>query len=440
MLLKNLCFITLALVISSCSSLPDWMGGEPEKKPLEGKREDVFGHKLSQITVENKEDVVKITSPNAIVNNGWHYSHNGEYIGLPQNLVFNSSFAKFDKINIGKGSGDYGVRATPVTENNMIFAIDAHGKVSAYDMNNIQKPVWTYNVYGDGESKKKLIGANIAIENNILYIDSGLNKVIALKADDGKEIWIVKLHNSVAAAPAIGASHIYVMTVDNRVFAIEKQSGKMAWIHETIEGEILTSFDTSPLIFKDKVIVPYSSGELYTLNAKTGEDLWNANLAYNKNGNLGFMRSDIVTTPVIADNAVYVATSTGMIHAIDIERGVSLWEKIIPEVRDIWVAGNYLYSITNNHQLVCMDKSSSKVLWMKNIADHVDVKKESLLYVMMVNSNIWVIVNSGKIVEVNNQGEYINTHKLPDGLNSMPIFFQGKIASISSNGTVYISK
>ncbi len=71
---------------------------------------------------------------------------------------------------------------------------------------------------------------------------------------------------------------------------------------------------SSPAIANGVVYVGSGNGNIYALNALTGEYLWN----YLTGG-------DVESSPAVADGVVYVGSNDGNIYALDATTGVLIW-------------------------------------------------------------------------------------------------------------------
>jgi eukaryotic-like serine/threonine-protein kinase len=148
---------------------------------------------------------------------------------------------------------------------------------------------------------------------------------------------------------------IYVGTGDGRVVAINATSGDLLW-SRTIAVEaagglgcgpsvVAAAIYTTPVVVDDFVYVGIytaQGGRMYALGVTDGEVIWE----YPRGG--GYMGT-IVGGPVISDEALYVSSSDGRVHALTLSTFTSRWESEVLADK-LWtsptVVGDTLYVST----------------------------------------------------------------------------------------------
>ena len=78
--------------------------------------------------------------------------------------------------------------------------------------------------------------------------------------------------------PLIKNSNIYVVSDDNQTFSLGLENGDLIWSHSGNLEEVSIIGGSKPVIHNNILIVSYSSGEIYALNASYGTLLWFDNI------------------------------------------------------------------------------------------------------------------------------------------------------------------
>lgn len=131
------------------------------------------------------------------------------------------------------------------------------------------------------------------VVDGVMYTIQSPNDVIALEAATGKTIWTY-LHKPAAGTKnpccgnlsrgvAILGDKIFLGSLDARIIAINAKTGKELWNTEVADFKQGYSITHAPLVVKDKVIVGIAGGELgvrgfiaaYDVN--TGKQVWKFN-------------------------------------------------------------------------------------------------------------------------------------------------------------------
>lgn len=152
------------------------------------------------------------------------------------------------------------------------------------------QPAWTfhtgvYNVSSGLETTPVVHGGAMYLTTPRVGRDQW---VIKLDARDGREVWRTALPQG-AAVFCCGANNrgatlyedkVYVATIDASLYALDQETGVIAWKVATARGEDGYSQTSAPLAFNNKIILGAAGGEygirgfLKAFDADTGELLW----------------------------------------------------------------------------------------------------------------------------------------------------------------------
>ena len=115
------------------------------------------------------------------------------------------------------------------------------------------------------------------------------------------------------------------------------------------------------------VIAPYSSGEIVALRSQNGTVLWSDSLT--RAGGLTPLSTinDIAASPVILGDAVYAMSHSGSMAAFDIRTGERVWEQPAGGLNAPTIAGENLFLVTVNAELVAIDRNSGEVRWLTQL-------------------------------------------------------------------------
>jgi len=130
------------------------------------------------------------------------------------------------------------------------------------------------------------------------------------------------------AAPVVNNGVMFVSTPSHRVVAIDARTGTILWryikeVDETVVAPHPTSRGVA--LYGDKVFFAANDAVLVALNARTGEQVWTAKVAENKNGYY------MTLAPLVAGGKVMVGASggelgvRGFVAAYDPDNGRELW-------------------------------------------------------------------------------------------------------------------
>lgn len=255
-----------------------------------------------------------------------------------------------------------------------VYTMDARARVSAHDADR-GSSIWSTDIRPDDESGG-MLGAGLAYDDGVLFASSGFAEVVALDAKTGKEIWRRKISGPVRGAPAVGNGRVFVVSLDNITHALSAKDGSILWTHTgTTEAAGLLG-GTSPALFEDTLVVAYSSGELFGLRASNGRQLWADFLSLPRRTSAVSDLNDIRASPVISGGRVYAVGNAGRMVSIAINSGVRIWDQRISGVQTPWVAGDAIFAVTTDNDLVCLTARDGRVRWVRALPRWEDEKRK----------------------------------------------------------------
>ena len=419
--------------------------------------------RISILSLNDKLEVAGTMQPSDIIlppvytNPDWPQT--GGYANhAPQRTNAGADISKLWSKDVGKGSYRKGrVVASPVVAGGKIYVIDGANKLSALDANT-GASIWNYKVkvtskgrtrvgktsivdrvkdpfiIGDkGGSDKEAVGGGVAVADGRAYMTSGFGVVVALDAVTGAEIWRERTRTPMHSAPVVSNGRLFAVSDDNELFAFDADTGAVLWTYQGIieTARMLTS--PSPAVVDDVVIAPFSSGEIVALRVQNGTVLWQD--ALNARGNLTPLATlnDIAAGPVVVDGYVFASAQSGSFAAFDLRTGQRVWSQPAGSISFPMVAGDFIYTVTTEGELVCMSKADGTVVWLTQLQAFKKQKSRkkriSWSGPIMAGERLLLMGSNGEAVEANPYtGEIIRTYKL-----------SGKvyIAPIVANDTVY---
>ena len=359
------------LAVGGCGLLPDWLGVQETDKPLKGQRISILALDRG-LAPDPGVARIEVRLPPPYVNESWEQA-GGTSAHAMYHLQLGEDLKTRWRSDVGKGSGDdRRVLAQPVVTDGRVYAMDSVSRVSAFDSAN-GRSLWHVNLKLKGE-KGGYFGGGLAYEDGRLFVTTGFAMVYALDAGTGEIIWQQRVTGPMRAAPTVSGGRVFATTLDNRTFALAAEDGRRIWDHTGVQEVAGLLGAASPAVAGSVVVVPYSSGELYALLAENGRVLWSYNLTavnrFDPLANLAHIRG----MPVIDRGIVLAISHAGRMVAIDARRGARAWDVEIGGVQMPWPAGDFVYLVTNNSQVVCLTRRDGRVRWVRALPRFEDPK------------------------------------------------------------------
>ncbi len=449
---KSLTFALLAVVTVSlpgCDRVREIF--QKDDPPLPGRRQSVLPQN-TRLRADQTISDIRITLPRPVTNRNWPQAS-----GLPSHAMHHLTLGKDPRrkwrVQIGRGSTDertmFGsigltfqrsrrLLAQPVVGDGRVFAMDATAQVSAYDLATGRR-IWRETALPKGEKEGDL-GGGIGYSQGRLYVSTGAAEVIAFDAASGKVVWRAKLKAPARSAPAISNGRLFVVTVENEVVALSTAKGERLWNYTGVASETGILGGGTPAVANGIVIAPQSSGELVALRAENGHAIWTESIAATRRRNPVTSLTTITANPVIDRGMVFAVSNAGRLAAIDLRTGRRAWDLDIGGLETPWVAGKYLYVITNRGELAAVTRDDGKVRWVIRLERFVDDKdlvdgRPSWSGPVLASDRLVVAGSHGEALSVSPYtGEVLGWVPLDKGVMIQPVVASNSILFLDMTG------
>lgn len=320
-----------------------------------------------------------------------------------QNIALPEKIMQAWKTSVGKGasSGKWLI-AEPVVRSGMVYTIDAAGKVRASAATS-GRMIWEKNAVADKSARRiSIVGAGLALDNNMLFIALGTGELVAFDAYNGREIWRTDLKSPLRSAPAVYGGRLYVLTADNKLTAVAENDGSVLWRHYAFMAPVSLMGRAAPALDKGIGVAVFASGEVVAFRPENGSILWTETFGATRLNNAFSSINDIRARPVIADDRVYIISAAGLLSALDLKSGAVLWEREIGGVNQPWIAGDVLYVVSSSAELIALNASDGKILWVNQLSewDDPDKKKNRLYWTgpVLAGDRLILSNSAGKVI------------------------------------------
>ena len=207
---------------------------------------------------------------------------------------------------------------------------------------------------------------------------NGYAEILKVKASDGGIVWRKRLPAPSRAAPTVIDGRVFVTTLDNRVVALDEGSGDTLWIYVGIAETAGLLGAASPAANADIVVAVFSSGEVTALRVENGSVAWSDNISSVRQYGGGLESlSDIKALPVLDRGLVIVLSFGGKLVAFDQASGARVWQREIGGAETPWTAGNFLFVLSADHQLIALNLEDGRIVWVTPLPRYKNEEKKS---------------------------------------------------------------
>jgi outer membrane protein assembly factor BamB len=399
----------------------------------------VLGERIAVLTTEGDVQVdpattaLPMTLPDAVVNTDWTQSGGSPTKSMGQ-LALGRTLARAFTVQAGRGSTMTArLAAQPIVAGGRVFVIDTLGVVRALDGQTGAR-VWETATPSDRGNEASIYGGGLAYDNGIIYATNGLGYVAALDARNGGIVWKVRPGGPLRGAPTVANGAVYVISQDNQIYSLKEADGSTNW-SEAASLEVAGVFGSaSPAVGQGTVIAGFSSGELNAYRYENGRQVWQDVLQRTSIRTSVSSLSDVDADPVIDRGQVFAVGQGGRMVALDITTGQRMWELNIAGISTPWIAGDWIWVVTNEARLLCIARSNGHIRWIQKLPQFrkAKAKKGEIDY-------SGPVLAGGRLILTASNGAVVSIDPATGAFQSQTAAGAGvSLAPVVANSTLYI--
>jgi len=421
--------IAAALAAGGCSLLKK---GRP-KTPVLGQRIPVLTSE-GDVAVDPETARIPMVLPDPVANTEWTQSGGNAAKSVGQ-LALGTALGRAFTVPAGRGSSMTARLASePVVAGGRVYTIDTLGAVRAFDAQT-GAAIWASQTpYEERANTPSLYGGGIAYDNGRIFATNGLGYVSALDVRTGGIVWKVRPGGPLRGAPTVSGDAVYVMSQDNQIYALKESDGSTNW-SQAASLEIAGVFGSaSPAVGQGTVVAGFSSGELNAYRYENGRMVWQDALQRTSIRTSVSSLSDIDADAVIDRGQVIAVGQGGRMVSLDITTGQRQWELNLAGISTPWVAGDWIFVVTSDAQLLCIARNNGHIRWINKLPpfNHLKAKKGQIDYK-------GPILAGGRLIVVGTNGVMINIDPATGSFQSQTSAGAGiSQGPIVANSTLYI--
>ncbi|WP_308434589.1 outer membrane protein assembly factor BamB family protein [Seohaeicola zhoushanensis] len=337
--------------------------------------------------------------------------------------------------NIGEGDARrVRITADPVVAGGKVFALDSGARVTAVSTSG--GTVWSTDLLPTYDSEEQATGGGMAYDKGTLYVSTGYGRLTALDAATGEIRWQQKLGATGSGTPLVNDGLVYLVAGDDTAWAVDTRDGKVAWTVQASPSVANVLGAPAPVIAGDFVVFGFGSGELIGSFRRGGFQRWRTTVGGGHVGKVTSRYSDLTGSPVVVGDTIYAGNHSGRISAVSTADGERIWTAPFGAVSPLWPAGDSVFAVTEQSQLVRLDARSGELIWARNLSAFV---KEKPARRTAIYANYGPVLAGGRLVVASNDG-FLRFYAPEDGtqIATVPVPGGATTAPVVAGGTLYV--
>jgi outer membrane protein assembly factor BamB len=362
--------LLLPLATAGCDWLGDWFG--ETKEPLPGIRVAVMASRRGLEMDKAAGRSVVVPPPQAEA--AWPQA-GGNPAHVVGNPALGARLAAAWQSDIGEGGGyRRKITAQPVAAAGRVFTMDADAVVSAFSLKDGGR-LWRQETQAEDDDSTN-VGGGIALDGDTLYAATGLAEVVAFEAATGKLRWRKSIPAAARAAPTIAEGRLYIPTLGDQVVALAADDGHRLWGYQATTAATSVLGLPSPAYADGVLVAGFGSGDLVGLRVDSGAMAWSDSLAASRGRTSLADLSAIRGRPAIVEGRVYAVGLGGLMVSLDLRTGRRLWEREVSSEESPWVAGDWVFILSDDNQLAAIDRADGAVAWVTQLPRYENEEKQ----------------------------------------------------------------
>lgn len=436
-------FLRRAAFAGACSALLAGCGifggsGGPTT-PTVGNRTPILSHIATEVTADPSIANVAVVLPPAEVNTEWAQA-GGNASKSIGHLALADAPARVWTASIPGTSKSERLAASPVVGNGMLYAVGTNGAINAFDAATGAKR-WTYQLDLGEDLRDSSFGGGASYFEGKVFATSGAGDVVALDADTGAEIWRVRPSGPLRGAPTVAFNAVYAMTLDNQIFSLDIDDGSVIWQDAAGAGQAGVFGVATPAAGQGTVIAGYSSGELVAYRYENGRVLWSDALARTSISTSVSTLTDVDADPIIDNGRVYALGQGGRMAAYELVTGQRIWELTLAGISTPAVAGEWIFTLTDDARLLAIARSTGRVRWITQLDRYGDPEERSdpIFWSgpVLAGNKLWIASSRGDVLSVDvTTGTPTEFTELSAGVSLGPIVANQTLYILADDGTI----
>jgi outer membrane protein assembly factor BamB len=426
-----------ALPLAGCGVLGGGDGGP--KTPTVGNRVSILSNDNS-VKVDAAIAGQEVIVPAPLANADWPQS-GGNASKAMGHVALNASRSQIWSASVAGSSNKVRLASPPVIAGGRLLAIGTDAVVHAFDAAS-GAAQWRTAIGSEGRDfSRSLFGGGVAIDGSFAFATSGVGDVVALNVETGAVVWKAKPAGPLRGAPTVAFGSVYVMTQDNQIYALSAADGAVQW-QASASLESGSVFGAgSPAAGQGTIVAGYSSGEVQAYRYENGRDLWDDALARTSIALSVSTLTDVDADPVIDRGRVFALGQGGRMASYELVTGQRSWEISIAGISTPWVAGEWIFAVTDDSKLLCITRATGKVRWMTQLARYrnEEKKKDPIRWTgpVLGGGRLLLVSTEGQLAEVNpGDGSVAVTQELKAPMSQPPVVANGVLYLLDDAGRI----
>ena len=208
------------------------------------------------------------------------------------------------------------VDSSPTVVGGTVFVGSNDGSLYAVDAESGQAE-WSYDTGG-------AITGSPVVSDGVVFVGSTDSNLYAVDTASGDEEWTFETGGEIRSSPTVANGIVYAGSEDRNVYAVDAGSGQEEWSYETV-GRLSTPTVGDGGFVRETLFIGDRTGTVYALNAELGGLRWSKDIG-----------DDIRAAPTLVSGRLFIGNSS--LYSLDAKTGEENWSA---DIEPSWASTNW---------------------------------------------------------------------------------------------------
>ena len=323
--------------------------------------------------------------------------------------------------------------SAPVFSNQHVFILDSRANLYSFGLDG--KKEWVLDLAPNLEKNQKTHhSGGIALNKENLFVATGFGEIFSINLD-GSINWKKRFDSPFRGAPIFFNNKIFVINANDLAIAINKK-GETIWTLQGPTRPTLLSKGISPALKSNKLLLPFSAGQLTAVRPNSGAELWTAAFDQSNKGEAYSIIGDFGGSPVIKSNKVFLISSSGQLLALKLNSGRKIWSVSVGSNSTPLIVGGSIFVVSTKGKLVRIGENNGEVIWSRNISGS-NTSNEKFFGPTLAGNFLWITGTDGYLRKFDpSTGKEFSKHRIGDQILYRTYAVHDKLFIISKSGKI----
>ena len=323
--------------------------------------------------------------------------------------------------------------SAPVFSNQNVFILDSRANLYSFGLDG--KKEWVLDLAPSLEKNQKTHhSGGIVLNKENLFVATGFGEIFSINLD-GSINWKKRFDSPFRGAPIFSNNKIFVINANDLAIAINKK-GETIWTLQGPTRPTLLSKGISPALKSNKLLLPFSAGQLTAVRPNNGAELWIAAFDQSNKGEAYSIIGDFGGSPVIKSNKVFLISSSGQLLALNLNSGRKIWSVSVGSNSTPLIVGGSIFVVSTKGQLVRIGENNGEVIWSRNISGS-NTSNEKFFGPTLAGNFLWITGTDGYLRKFDpSTGKEFSKHRIGHQILYRTYAVHDKLFIISKSGKI----